>query len=124
MKADGPILAEGERAPGWWARYRFYFAGKVPRGHEDWALRRMSLGRWVAFYLALDLVAWTAAMATSALVTREVDFPGPLWFAWVLVVVLAPVTAVRRRNQAARSLAPPPADEVLRDIREPVPPRP
>lgn len=119
MKADGPILAEGERAPGWWARYRFYAAAKIPKGYEDWALRRLSPPRWIAFYLVFDLAAWIALIVATVVVTGRVDFPWPVWFVWVFAALLAPLRARQRRKQIVRSLAPPPAGEILKQIGEP-----
>lgn len=117
-------MARGERRPGWFARYRFYAKGKVPRGHEDWVRERLSLRRWIVTLLLIETFWFAVAGVVVAVV------PGLSRHLFVIsgfaavTLLLTPMSASANLRRARAALAPPPAREVLRQIGEPVPPLP
>lgn len=119
---DTAVIADGERAPNWYRRYRFYSAGKVPRGYEDWARQRLSLARWIGVYLVIQVVV-VGPVGALAVWAGFLDLTGA-WPLALVAVVMAPFSAKGCRDAARRALAPPltPARQVLREIGEPVPP--
>lgn len=119
---DAAVIADGERAPNWYRRYRFYSAGTVPRGYEDWARRRLSLARWVGIYLVIQVVV-CGLVGALAVWSGFIDLKGAC-LVGLVTVLMAPFSAKQCRNAARRALAPPltPARQVLREIGEPVPP--
>lgn len=124
MKVDGSTLAAAPEPPSVWARYRFYVAGRVPRGHEAWVWQRLpQRARWLGIVLLINAGWSVVAIVAVAAVTGELDVPLAVWVCAGLSLVLAPWTVASCRNEVVRALAPPAADEVLRDIAEPVPPR-
>lgn len=118
MKANESILAERERAPGWFARYRFYTAGKVPRGHEEWARSRLSWSRFVLVYWTMDAVAWLLIGLITLAVSGGFVNPWGTWVILAAAILFAPLSAAYYRNKARRALAPPPAHAVLKQIGE------
>jgi hypothetical protein len=122
--AQGPVLAKGPEAPSLWARYRFYTAGKVPKGHESWVWQRLpERARWLGILLLINAGWLVVTLVAVAAATRDLDVPDLVWYCAALSFVLAPWTVASCRTKVARALASPPADEVLKDIGEPVPPR-
>ena len=126
MKADVSILAERERAPGWFARYRFYSQGRLPLGYESWASSKLSSRRWMPIHLLIQ-VFWMVPFLAFLVAMGGLTAPFVGWTVAVVLLTAAMVlfTAVQLRRKAIRALADPPvpsAHEVLKQIGEPVPP--
>ncbi|HEX2057487.1 MAG TPA: hypothetical protein VHI71_03880 [Actinomycetota bacterium] len=106
--------------PGLYARYRFYAGGRVPRGHAEWAERRLDGRlRWILVHFVLEVLG--TAVLFAALVALFGEFAlGPVVLTVsALNVLLAPLSARSARARARQELEPP-AAVVLAQIGEPV----
>lgn len=99
------MRAQHER-PGPLARYCFYMAGRVPRGHERWAARRLEdVRRWNRIHFAMEML--TRGVFVAAL---WVASPPSFWAGLALCFLLVPFSARNARARAGRVLAATPAD--------------
>ena len=111
-----------ERAHVWFARYRFYSRGSVPRDSESWARSQLMSGRWTRVHLLIEL-CWLVVFVAVLLAIGGDTMPFVVATTAAVCAGMSLLWTIRYRKRALLGVADPPAREVLKRIGEPVPPR-
>ena len=93
-----------DAAPGYLDRYRFYVRARIPRGHEAWAHRRASVGRFLGIYLLIEVCVWFVVAVVAIALTGSLGvLEGVLWVAGFFVLI-SPFSADHYSRKARRRL--------------------